>query len=112
MKQDNTDKNPQHNTGEFEMVNNYGDEPDGEFDQSFKHAPNGEPYQYQNHDWHHNVQEQHPHAPYLMHAAHDDCKFIITVLLFSYLSTVSMRRSRSKAEQYGGELTFLYMKET
>lgn len=76
LKQDNSDKNPQHNNGEFEMLNNYGDEPDGEFDQDFKHAPNGEPYQYQNHDWHHNVQDQHLHAPYLMHAAHDDCKFI------------------------------------
>ncbi|XP_066926338.1 uncharacterized protein [Clytia hemisphaerica] len=74
LKQDKSVKNPQYNNGDYEMLNNYGDEPDGEFDQDFPHSPNGEPSQYQNHDFHHNVQEQHPHAPYQMHGPHDDYK--------------------------------------
>ena len=74
FQQNHSVKNPHHNNGEHEMLINYGDPPDGEYDQEYPHQPNGRPDQYQNHDWHHNVPEQHPHAPYLMHAPHDDCK--------------------------------------
>jgi len=74
LKQNSSVKNPQHKNGDYEMLMNYGDPPDGEFDQRYPYQPDGEPYQYQNHDMHHNVPEHHKHAPYYMHKPHDDCK--------------------------------------
>lgn len=59
---------------EFEYQPQYGSVPDGEYDKQYPNAVDGSPWQYQNHNPHHNVFNQHLHSPYKMHRAHGDCK--------------------------------------
>ena len=69
--------NSAHENGDYEYQPQHGSVPDGEYDQLYPFEIDGHPWQYQNHDYHHNSYNPHPHAPYKMHEAHDDCKSFV-----------------------------------
>ena len=71
-----------HENGDYEFQATAGETPDSEFGKEFPFQVDGLPSQYQTHDFHHNVFKEHMHAPYNMHNAHGDCKYVFFPNIF------------------------------